>query len=151
MKAFITTKQWLQVCCLNLFLMLNSSCLSPDKSKSETEPSDPVAVSPPAYTPTQSSSTRKQSLDSDDDEDKESGVISDGSYNATVDYSNPNTGHSATYTLSVEVSDGQVIQINFPNDGYLDEDHITPTDIDENGNASVEGEEGKTYDVHIDL
>ncbi|MGF7040076.1 hypothetical protein [Mucilaginibacter lappiensis] len=91
-------------------------------------------------------------LHDENDGQKEDGtVIEDGSYSSTVDYTNPNTGYSATYTLSVEVSDGQVVQINFPNDGYLDEDHITAADIDEDGNANVEGEEGKTYDVHIDL
>ncbi|HEY5326505.1 MAG TPA: hypothetical protein VIJ27_05860, partial [Mucilaginibacter sp.] len=57
---------------------------------------------------------------------------------------------SATYSLDVEVEEGQVIQIDFPNDGYLDEDHISAADLDDEGNAHVEGEDGKTYDVHID-
>jgi major membrane immunogen (membrane-anchored lipoprotein) len=74
----------------------------------------------------------------------------DGSYDATVDYYNPETGYSATYTLEVEVQDCQIVQINFPNDGYLDEDHITYADIDENGEAYVYGEGGKTYEIQID-
>lgn len=74
----------------------------------------------------------------------------DGSYDATVDYYNPETGYSATYTLVVEVQDCQIVQINFPNDGYLDEDHITYADIDENGEAYVYGEGGKTYEIQID-
>ena len=74
----------------------------------------------------------------------------DGTYAATVDYNNSETGHSATYTLDVEVENCQVVQINFPNGGYVDEDHITAADIDENGNASVEGEDGKRYEVRID-
>lgn len=74
----------------------------------------------------------------------------DGTYSATVDYNNPETGYSATYTLDVEVQDCQVVQINFPNDGYLDEDHISYADIDENGNATVDGEDGKTYEIQID-
>lgn len=74
----------------------------------------------------------------------------DGTRSATVDYYNPTTGYSSTYTLDVEVEDGQVKQINFPNGGYLDDDHITPADIDDDGNAHVEGEDGKTYDVHVD-
>jgi len=90
-------------------------------------------------------------VDDENREQKEDGaVIEDGTYNATVDYNNPSTGYSATYTLDVEVNDGQVIQIDFPNGGYLDEDHITAADIDEEGDANVEGEDGKTYDVHID-
>jgi len=74
----------------------------------------------------------------------------DGTYSATVDYNNPETGYSATYTLDVDVQDCQVVQINFPNDGYLDEDHISYADINEDGNASVDGEDGKTYEIHID-
>lgn len=74
----------------------------------------------------------------------------DGSYSASVDYNNPETGYSATYTLDVDVEDCQVVQINFPNDGYLDEDHITAADLDEDGNASVDGEDGKTYEIKID-
>jgi len=74
----------------------------------------------------------------------------DGTHSASVDYYNPTTGYSSTYTLDVQVEDGQVKQINFPNGGYLDEDHITPADIDQEGNAHVVGEDGKTYDVHVD-
>lgn len=74
----------------------------------------------------------------------------DGSYSASVDYNNPETGYSATYTLDVDIEDCQVVQINFPNDGYLDEDHITAADLDEDGNASVDGEDGKTYEIKID-
>ena len=76
--------------------------------------------------------------------------LEDGTYSASVDYNNPETGYSATYTLDVDVEDCQVVQINFPNDGYLDGDHITYADIDENGNASVDGEDGKTYEISID-
>ena len=74
----------------------------------------------------------------------------DGTYSGTVDYNNSETGYSATYTLDLEVHDCQVIQINFPNDGYLDSDHISSADIDENGNAFVDGEDGKTYEIQID-
>ena len=91
--------------------------------------------------------------DESDDETEEtdsSCKFEDGNYSATVDYHNSATGYSATYTLDVEVQDCQVIQINFPNDGYLDEDHISYADIDEDGQASVEGEEGKTYEIQID-
>jgi hypothetical protein len=97
---------------------------------------------------------------SDEETNEESEVVNDdysngckfedGTYSATVDYSNSETGYSATYTLDVEVQDCQVVQINFPNDGYLDEDHISYADIDENGNASVDGEDGKSYEIQID-
>ncbi|SDQ40334.1 hypothetical protein SAMN05421664_1472 [Chryseobacterium soldanellicola] len=74
----------------------------------------------------------------------------DGIYSATVDYNNLETGYSATYTLDVDVRDCQVVQINFPNDGYLDDDHISYADIDDDGNASVNGEDGKTYQIQIE-
>jgi hypothetical protein len=85
-----------------------------------------------------------------DDDNSNGCKFEDGTYSATVDYSNSETGYSATYTLDVEVQDCQVVQINFPNDGYLDEDHISYADIDENGNAYVDGEDGKSYEIQID-
>jgi hypothetical protein len=98
--------------------------------------------------------TRYRKDESENDEELEgnnSGCkFEDGNYSATVDYNNPETGYSATYTLDVEVQDCQVVQINFPNDGYLDEDHISYADIDEDGRASVDGEDGKTYEIQID-
>ena len=71
-----------------------------------------------------------------------------GTYPAVVNYNNSKTGFSKTYTLNVEVEDCQVIQINFPNGGHLDEDHISPGDIDENGNAYL-SEENKNYEIQI--
>lgn len=76
--------------------------------------------------------------------------LDDGTYSSTVEYNNPETGYSATYTLDVDVEDCQVVQINFPNNGYLDLDHISAADIDEDGNANVDGENGKTYEIQID-
>lgn len=75
--------------------------------------------------------------------------LDDGTYSATVEYNNSETGYSATYTLDVDVEDCQVVQINFPNDGYLGQDHISAADIDEDGNANVDGEDGKTYEIQI--
>lgn len=101
-----------------------------------------------------SSNKSSRSLNSDyytdtDSEDYEG--FEDGTYSASVDYYNPKTGYSSTYTLDVEVESNQVTIIYFPNDGYLDDDHIWPGDIDEDGSVSIEGEEGKTYDIQIDL
>lgn len=74
----------------------------------------------------------------------------DNTYSATVDYYNPETSYSATYTLYVEVEDCQIVQIDFPNDGYLDDDHISYADIDEDGTSVVYGEDGKTYNIQMD-
>jgi hypothetical protein len=84
-----------------------------------------------------------------DIEEEQDDGYEDGTYLASVDYYNPETGYSATYTLNVEVVDNEVTVIYFPNDGYLDEDHIWSTALDSYGYASVDGENGKTYEVQI--
>lgn len=106
----------------------------------------------------QKSSKKSSDIDSSENEEQvfmetdnyNSCNYDDGVYSATVDYYNPETEFSSTYTLDVEVANCEVIQINFPNDGYLDEDNITNTTIDENGDAFIDGEDGKTYEVHLD-
>lgn len=72
-----------------------------------------------------------------------------GSHLAQVDYYNPETGYSATYTLYVEIEDNYIVQINFPNDGWLDDDHITPEMLDEAGTCTIYGEEGKSYEIRL--
>ena len=42
----------------------------------------------------------------------------------------------------------KLVQINFPNDSYLNEDRILYADIDEDRNATVE--DGKTYEIQTD-
>src|SRR5574344_948317 len=83
--------------------------------------------------------------------DETDSSIEDGTYSATVDYYNPDTGYSNTYTLDVEVEDNQVVQIDFPNDGYLDDTHIEPQELDEDGHCSIEDDEGRTFDIQLDL
>jgi hypothetical protein len=74
----------------------------------------------------------------------------DGTHSATVEYTNPETGYNQTYTLDVEVENCEIIQINFPKGGWLDIDHITPSEIDNDGSCTIEGEEGRTYEIQID-
>ncbi len=83
-----------------------------------------------------------------DDEDGEEGV-EDGTHNATVQYYNPQTGHSATYYLDVEVENGEVNQINFPKGGWLDGSHISPEAL-ESGKATIIDDEGREFDIEID-
>ena len=73
----------------------------------------------------------------------------DGSYSAEVDYYNPKTGFTNTYELNVQVQDCNIIEIDFPKGGWLDSDHIDPTAIDEDGNASIEDDQGRNFDVHL--
>jgi hypothetical protein len=132
-------------------LILLTSCNSKSSENNSNESSKN------SYSTEQESSEEEGSYsegESENDEELEvnnSGCkFEEGNYSSTVDYNNPETGYSATYTLDVEVQDCQVVQINFPNDGYLDEDHISYADIDEDGRASVDGEDGKTYEIQID-
>ncbi len=130
------------ICFLTLISQM-SSCSSKSENKKRSD----------------NSSSYSNSSDYEDENNDESDGTSeyksdckfeDGTYSATVDYNNPETGYSATYTLDVDVQDCQVVQINFPNDGYLNEDHISYADIDEDGTATVYGEDGKTYEIQID-
>ena len=73
----------------------------------------------------------------------------DGTYCAEVDYYNPNTGTSNSYTLEVEVSSNEVIQINFNNGGWLDEDHIDAESLDSDGTCTLVSDRGYEYTVHI--
>ena len=75
--------------------------------------------------------------------------IEDGRHSATVYYNNSETGHSATYTLDVEVEGNEVTTIYFESGGYLDSSHIQSAELDESGRATIYGEGGKTYDVQI--
>lgn len=86
---------------------------------------------------------------SEDENSSEEKKHEDGTHTATVDYYNPETGERSTYTLDVEVEDGEVVKINFPKGGWLDESHIRSEELDEDGHARINGEDGKTYDVEI--
>jgi hypothetical protein len=93
----------------------------------------------------------EETNEDDDELNSSSGCnFEDGTHSATVDYYNPETGYSQTYTLDVEVEDCEVVQINFPKGGWLDSDHITPAELDEDGSCNIDGEEGKTYEIQID-
>lgn len=98
-------------------------------------------------------SSKSQQYNSVEDEeyyDNEDNGIEDGTYSADVDYYNPDTGYSATYTLDVEVQDGCVTTIYFPNDGYLDGSHIDATELDDDGNCFICDDEGREFSIHID-
>ena len=92
------------------------------------------------------------SYDDEDEEsyEEESTGIEDGTYSADVEYYNPETGYSNSYTLDVEVQDNNVVEIDFNNGGYLDDSHIDPAELDEDGNCTVYDDEGREYEIHID-
>lgn len=147
-------KQTTLFICLLTFTCLIISCSSKSENNQVSNTSN-TSISSSSYDKNEnieeSSYQNSESDVSEEVSENSSGCkFEDGTYSATVDYNNPETGYSATYTLDVEVQDCQVVQIKFPNDGYLDDDHISYADIDEDGNASVDGEDGKTYEIQID-
>lgn len=73
----------------------------------------------------------------------------DGTYCADVTYYNPNTGTNNTYTLEVEVESNQLITIYWGNGGWLDEDHFSAEDLDDNGYCSFISDRGYEYEVQI--
>lgn len=97
-----------------------------------------------------SESSTQDNTQSRENSDNDGCKFENGTHSATVDYFNPETGYSKTYTLDVEVQDCEVVQINFPKGGWLDNDHITPAEIDSDGSCNIDGENGKTYEIQID-
>lgn len=73
----------------------------------------------------------------------------DGTYCANVTYHNPNTGTTSDYTLDVEVSNNQVIRINWSNGGWMDEDHFSPETLSDTGHCSFESDKGYEYTIQI--
>ncbi len=84
-----------------------------------------------------------------EDEVEENGH-EDGVYCAEVGYYYSVTGTQSTYILEVEIEDEELTVIRWPNGGWLDNDHITPSELDKNGTCTVFGEEGKTYEVELE-
>lgn len=94
--------------------------------------------------------------ESEDENLSETKNYEDGTYDASVHYYNLKTGYSATYDLEVYVEDGEVVRINFPKGGWLDDDvhpsesQLSPAELDEDGEAIMEDENGRTFEVKID-
>lgn len=81
---------------------------------------------------------------------EDDGGFKDGTYEAEVEYYNPNTGRTSYYTLDVEVVDNIVTVIHFSNGGWLDETHIiSGGELDENGTTTIESDKGYYYTVNI--
>jgi hypothetical protein len=76
------------------------------------------------------------------------GNYPNGTYCAEVEYHNPNTGTRNSYTLNVEVENGELTVIHWPNGGWLDETHFLPEDIS-TGEISFFSDKGYEYIVTI--
>lgn len=76
-------------------------------------------------------------------------VIKDGTHSAAVSYYNPQTNYRANYQVKVEVNNGQVRKINFPEDSYLNEIEINPEQLDETGTVKLHDAEQREFGVEI--
>lgn len=72
----------------------------------------------------------------------------DGTYCAEIDYYYSETGTSSTYTLLVEIENNELIEIHWPNGGWLDDSHFNPPDIS-SGEASFTSDRGVNYIIKI--
>lgn len=73
----------------------------------------------------------------------------DDTYCAEVSYYNPNTGTNKNYDFNVDVENNELVKIHFPNDGWLDDSHFTPEELDKNGYCSFTSDKGYKYEVQI--
>lgn len=73
----------------------------------------------------------------------------DGTHPASVKYYNPRTKHTATYELIVHVRQCNVVQIDFPNGGWLDENHIPATPIGQDGCATLTDDKGRKWNTYL--
>jgi hypothetical protein len=76
-------------------------------------------------------------------------TLKDGTFDAKAYYYNKKTGFGNTYILKTEVENCIITQLNFPNGGFLDENHISSTPIDQDGKATVTTDDNKTYELDI--
>ena len=72
----------------------------------------------------------------------------DGTNCADVEYYNPSTGTRNTYDLDVEVEDGELTIIHWPNGGWLDDSHFYPEDITD-GECEFTSDRGYRYTVTL--
>jgi predicted RNA-binding Zn-ribbon protein involved in translation (DUF1610 family) len=76
------------------------------------------------------------------------GDYPDGTYCAEVEYYNPSTGTKSTYELDVDVENGELATIHWPNGGWLDETHFSPEDIS-GGEVEFSSDRGYRYTVTL--
>jgi hypothetical protein len=94
-------------------------------------------------------SENKDEIQDDSDDSNKIQEYPDDTYCAEVAYYNPGTGTNSSYTLTIEVEDNEVTQINFPNGGWLDNDHFSDAALDDEGSTSFTSDKGYDYEIKI--
>ena len=127
----------------NIYLVSCSSSNDNDKNSDQYVPSESNYDNEAA-----SSSNSTDNLDQADEENNDDN-IEDGDHAAVVEYYNPETGTNSSYNLNVYVEDGELQRIDWPNGGWLDESHFSPSDIS-SGSTSFVSDNGVRFTVTID-
>ncbi len=73
----------------------------------------------------------------------------DDKYCADVKYYNPNTGKQSSYRLTVGVENNEVVELDWPNGGTLDQDHFSAAELDDEGHTSLTSGSGYDYEIQI--
>ena len=76
-------------------------------------------------------------------------ALEEGTHKATVTYTDMESGRSGTYKLDVIVLNCQIIAIDFRKGEWLNHDNFAAADIDKDGNASLEDDRGRLFEIHI--
>ena len=118
-----------------IFILSLSSC----KNKSEGSP-----VQEKTYFKPDNKSSRYSSNGNEESEDK----YPADTYCAEVEYHNPNTGTSSSYTLTIEVESNEIVKINFPR-GWMGSDLFSGAELEEDGTANFKSDKGYDYNITI--
>lgn len=116
---------------LLLYILIFILSLSYCKNKSEGS-----LVQEKTYSKPDNKSSRYSSNGNEESEEK----YPDDTYCAEVEYHNPNTGTSSSYTLTVEVESNEIVKINFPNGGWMGSDHFSGAELEEDGTANFKSD-----------
>ena len=143
---------------LFILLIIFTSCKNSSNSETNSEDENSTEYVNDENTNTEFADDEREDDESESEDENlsETKNYEDGTYDASVDYYNPKTGYSATYDLEVDVEDGEVVRINFPKGGWLDDDvhpsesQLSPAELDEDGEAIMEDENGRTFEIKID-
>lgn len=79
---------------------------------------------------------------------EDSSEYNDGAYCSNVEYYNPDTGTSSSYTLNVDVEDNEVVAIRFSS-GWLDSSEFGSEELDEDGYCSIKLYDGRQFEIQI--
>ena len=138
---------------LIILLIFQIAFISCNKSSSSTPGTDWSESTTATTFVDTSEDFNAEDMEISDDEDVQkyldaTGDYPDGTYCAEVEYYNYSTGTRNSYDLDVEVENGDLVQIDWPNGGWLDSTHFTPENIS-TGEVSFRSDNGYNYTVTL--